>query len=317
MMLKIPNHSIFRNLSLVLAGVLLCQAGWAQSLFVGAGTEFYLAKDLAFTTSSSIVEVDASGVFSVEAGNTWGSSQEYVNGSITAYGTGETLLPTGNNGVYAPVKMEHTGVATANYINSPPSIGSNGANVDDVSVVEYWELTGTAIVNLPWNDDSDITSLVNDNGGALSSVAIVGLNAGLWDLISASQSNTVSGDLLNGDVTSDMSIPANLNGFSEFTFGIDHQIVLDVNDLFLTTGINLVSNPVNAGQDNIEFTTSEEMVDLKVSIYDLNGRLIKNFDKVDVYLGVGNLPKSNLKSGMYFVKFEHEGKQGVKKVIIE
>ena len=154
-------------------------------------------------------------------------------------------------------------------------------------------------------------------GSCTSSVAIVGLNAGVWDLISASQSNTVSGDLLNGDVTSDINTAANLNVFSQFTFGIDHQIVLDVNDLFLTTGINLVSNPVNAGQSNIEFTTSEEMVDLKVSIYDINGRLMKTFDKVDVYLGVGNLPKSNLKSGLYFVKFEHEGKQGVKKVIIE
>ena len=317
MMLKIPNLSIFRNFAFLMIGLFLCHHGLAQSLFVGSGAEFYLAKDMAFTTSNSIVDVDAFGIFSVEAGSNWGSSQEYVNGAVTAYGTGETLLPTGDNGVYAPVKMDHTGVATANYVNSPPSIGSNGTNVDDVADVEYWEMTGTAIVKLPWNENSDITSLVNDNGGALSSVAIAGVNGGVWDLISASQSNTVSGDLLNGDVTSDINIPANLNGFSQFTFGIDHQILLDVNDLFLTTGINLVSNPVNAGQDNIEFTTSEEMVDLKVSIYDINGRLMKTFDKVDVYLGVGNLPKSNLKSGLYFVKFEHEGKQGVKKVIIE
>lgn len=317
MMKKILNPLIFRNLTLVMTCLLLGQYAMSQSLFVGSNAEFYLPANVTFTTSNTIVDVDTSGKFSVEAGSNWGSSQEYVDGAVTAYGTGETLLPTGNNGVYAPVKMEHTGVATANYVNSPPSNGSNGTNVDAIADVEYWEMTGTAIVNLPWNENSEITSLVNDNGGSLNSVAIVGFNAGVWDLISASQTNTVSGDLLNGDVTSDVNIPANLNGFSQFTFGIDHQIVLDVNDLFLTTGINLVSNPVTVGQSNIEFTTSEELVDLKVSIYDINGRLIKSFDKVDVYLGVGNLPKSNLKSGLYFIKFEHEGKQGVIKVIIE
>ena len=60
-----------------------------------------------------------------------------------------------------------------------------------------------------------------------------------------------------------------------------------------------------------------ELVDLKASIYDINGRLIKHFGKVELNLGVGNLPKSNLKSGLYFVKFENEGKQGIKKVLIE
>lgn len=317
MMQKVLNPLIFRNITCLLIGLLFLQYGTAQSLYVGPNAEFYLPANVTFTTNNTIVDVDASGKFSVEAGSNWGSSQEYVNGSVTAYGTGETLLPTGDNGVYAPVKMEHTGAAIANYVNSPPSLGSNGTNVDAIADVEYWELTGTAVANLPWNENSEITALVNDNGGSLNSVAIVGFNAGVWDLISASQTNTVSGDLLNGDVTSDATIAVDLNGFNQFTFGIDHQIVLAADDLFLSKGISLVSNPVKTGESNIEFTTSEEMVDLKVSIYDINGRLMKTFDKVDVSLGIGNLSKANLKSGLYFVKFEHEGKQGIKKVIIE
>ena len=79
----------------------------------------------------------------------------------------------------------------------------------------------------------------------------------------------------------------------------------------------MLSNPVKAIEENVRFATSGEIVGLKVSIYDINGRLMKRFDKVDLSLGEGNLPKSNLKSGLYFVKFEHEGKQGVKKIIIE
>ena len=65
MMLKIHNLSIFRNLAFALLGILLYQNGLAQSLFVGSGAEFYLAKNLAFTTSNSVVDVDAAGVFSV------------------------------------------------------------------------------------------------------------------------------------------------------------------------------------------------------------------------------------------------------------
>ncbi|MCP4883743.1 MAG: T9SS type A sorting domain-containing protein, partial [Flavobacteriales bacterium] len=232
-------------------------------------------------------------------------------------GSGNTKLPVGDNGVYAPVNLEHTGDATAKYSNTAPGSGSNGTDVDAVSNVEFWELTGNAVVTIPWNEDSDITSLVNNNGGSLSSVSIVGLSGGVWDLISASSSYTVTGDLLEGNVTSDPNNPVDLSTYGQYTFGIDHQVVLSLNDLFLTTGISLLSNPVKSEEENVRFVTSGDIVDLNVSIYDINGRLMKHFDKVDLYLGQGNLPKSNLKSGLYFVKFEHEGKQGVKKIIIE
>ncbi len=317
MKLKLHNHSIFRNfyLSLFLLGSL--PSIMAQDLYVGPNTEFYLAKDLAFTTSNTVVNVDGSGTFSMEAGTNWGSAQEFVDGEVSVYGVGETTVPVGDNGVYAPVVMEHSTDVSAQYSNTAPLGGTNGIDVDAVSGVEFWELEGNAIVTLPWNENSDITSLVNDNGGVLNSVSIVGLNGGFWDLISASHTYTVTGDLLNGNVKSDANNSVNLGGFGQLTFGIDNQVVLSVNDLFLSTGINLLSNPVKAEESYIRFMASGEMVDLKASIYDINGRLIKRFDKIELSVGEGNLLKPNLKSGLYFVKFEHEGKQGVKKLLIE
>ena len=80
---------------------------------------------------------------------------------------------------------------------------------------------------------------------------------------------------------------------------------------------NLLSNPVKSYENEIRFMASDEMLDVKASIYDINGRMVKSYDRVDLYQGEGNLPKSNLKSGLYFLKFEHEGKQGVKKLLIE
>lgn len=317
MKIKLLIFSTFRILVLCLFFIIMIQEVSSQGLYVGSNAELFLSKDAIFTTNNTAVEVDDNGTFSLEAGSDWGSDMEFVNGSVKVYGTGETKLPVGDNGVYAPVMMNHTGDVTAKYSNAAPSNGTNGTDVDAVSGVEFWELTGTAVVTLPWNENSEITTLVNDNGGALSSVSIVGLNGGVWDLISASRSYTVTGDLLNGSVTSDLNSEVNLNGYGQYTFGIDHQVVLSVNDLFLSTGISLLSNPVKAIEENVRFSASGEIVKLKVSIYDINGRLVKYFDKVDLSLGEGSLSKSNLKSGLYFVKFEHEGKQGVKKLIIE
>ena len=317
MKLTLPILSVFRNSLLFLLAIGLSHQVCSQELYVGSNAEFHLSKDAIFTTSNTVVQVNDNGTFSIEADASWGSDTEFVDGLVKAYGTGNTKLPVGNQGVYAPVMMDHTGDVTAKYSNSAPDSGTNGIDVDAVSDVEFWELTGNAVVTLPWNENSEITSLVNDNGGALSAVSLVGLSGGVWDLISASGSNTVTGDLLNGSATSDLNNQVDLNAYGQYTFGIDHQIVLSVNDLFLTTGISLLSNPVKSEEENVRFATSGEIVDLNVSIYDINGRLMKRFDKVDLSLGEGNLPKSNLKSGLYFVKFEHEGKQGVKKLIIE
>lgn len=317
MKLKLQNPFIFRYLLLSLLFLFCIPSAMSQQLYVGADGLFYLAAEASFTTSNSVVEVNDDGDFVVEAGSDWGSPSEYVNGKVTALGAGTSILPVGDNGVYAPVSMDHTTDVTARYFNSSPTSGTNGTDVDAVSEVEFWKLTGTAIVTLPYNENSNITSLVNDNGGSLNSLSIVGIKDGVWNLISDPGTSIVAGDLLNGEVTSDANSPVVMEGFEEFTFGIDHQIVLDVDDLFLTTGIAIRSNPVLSGEENIEFTTSGELVDLKASIFDINGRLLKYYDQIKLFGNQGNLSKSGLGSGLYFVKFEHEGKQGVKKIIIE
>lgn len=314
---KLLYLPFFQNSMIALIIILSSANLYSQELYIGPNSEFYLSNTAVFTTSNTVVNVDDTGLFSVGSGTDWGSAQEFVDGKVKVYGNGTTVLATGNNGVYAPVSMDHSTDATAKYMNTAPADGSNGTDVDAIGTVEYWEMTGTAVVTLPWNENSDITSLVNNNGGSLSSVAIVGLNAGVWDLVSASHTYTVTGDLLNGDVTSDLNIAVVLDGYSQYTFGIDHQVVLSVDDLFLTNGISLLSNPVRSYESDIRFVTSGEMQGLKASIYDINGRMIRSFDHLDPSSGEGKLPKSNLKSGLYFVKFEHEGKQGVKKLLIE
>jgi len=289
----------------------------AQELYVGENAEFYLKKDLNFTTSNTVVSVNALGTFSVEAGNMWGSATEYVNGSVLGYdGSDLTKLPTGNNGVYAPVLANHTGDIFAKYLNAVPESGTNGTNVNAVSDIEYWELTGNAVITLPWNSSSEITNLVNSNGGVLNSVAVVGYDSGEWNLVSATQTNVVTGDLLNGTVTTDASTEVVLNNFGQFTFGIDNQIVLGTDDLFSLTGINILSNPVKQS-DNIRFSSQNINEDIDLTIFDITGKTISHYKNIATLNGIGTVPSSNFKSGMYLLKFQHDGKQAVKKIIIE
>ena len=290
--------------------------GFTQGLYVGSGATF-IKKDVFFTTSNTVVEVDANGSFIVDAGNDWGSATEYVNGKITAAGSGFTKLPLGNNGVYAPIFVNQTNDVVGEYFNATPPSGSNGVDVDAVADVEYWEISGSGIVTLPWNENSGIESLVNNNGGKLSSVAIVGYSGGIWDLVSTPLSNVVNGDLQNGEVSSDPNNEVNFDGFTQFTFGIDHQEVLSVNELFLNNGISILSNPVRLGEENIRFLAENEMNNLRVTLYDILGRTVRLYEGVKTYGKIGSLKKPNIPRGIYLLKFEFEGKQGVKKIIIE
>lgn len=289
----------------------------AQSLYIGDDSVFYLGNSTGFTTSDNVVEVADNGDFIVESGNTWGDSQEYVNGRLTASGSGTTKLPVGNNGVYAPVFADHSGDVTAEYFKATPAAGSNGQGVDAVGEVEYWELSGNAVITLPWNSDSGMEQLVNDNGGVFNSISIVGLNNGTWDLVSASQTYVLQGDVNEGDVTSDPNQSVDLNGFGQFTFGIDTETVLSVEDELFSSGFSLLSNPVRLGESEIRFSSKQEFNNLEIKVFDLSGRLVRSYNNVGTYNGTGQVSKGNLESGLYFVKFEEDGKTGVKKMLVE
>jgi len=311
------NFYFFRINILLFFALLSFQTSEAQALYVESDGQFFVKSNMDFTTSNTIVSVVNGGEFILEAGSDWGSNMEYVEGEVSVIGTGNTKIPVGDNGVYAPVTANHSGNVTGSYVNSSPLNGSNGNNVDAVADVEYWKLTGNAVITLPWNSSSNISDLVNNNGGKLSSVAIVGYDNGTWDLISGTATNTVTGDLQEGDVTSDANNEVNMNGFTQFTFGIDHQVVLSVNDPLLSNGIKMVSNPVKSSDEQIRFLTKNEMTNLQITIYDITGRQLKVYNNLKTHGNMGAINKPNLKSGIYLVKFVHEGKQGIKKIIIE
>jgi hypothetical protein len=120
-----------------------------------------------------------------------------------------------------------------------------------------------------------------------------------------------------GDVTSDPNQSVDLNGFGQFTFGIDTETVLSVEDELFSSGFSLLSNPVRLGESEIRFSSKQEFNNLEINVFDLNGRLVRSYNNVGTYNGTGQVSKGNLESGLYFVKFEEDGKTGIKKMLVE
>ncbi len=313
---KITQDSKFHSVLLLLFAIAFINFGYAQQLHIADGGSFYVKNNTVFTTSNTIVTVEDLGSFQLDSGNSWGSSQEFVDGVVTALGTGVTKLPIGDNGNYAPVVANHSTPITASYKQSAPNGGSLGGDVLAVTDKEYWELNGTATITLGWNPSSDIANFVNDNGASVNGLTIVGYQSGTWDLLTAPQTSVVSGDEDNGTVSTGPTSEVNLSGYSQITIGLDRQAVLSVDGLFADRGIQLISNPVTSG-DDIRFTSSLELKDLNVTLYDIMGRTIRNYQDVKLSNHVGVLTRNGLNSGVYFLQFESEGRKGVKKVIIE
>ncbi len=288
----------------------------SQQLYVGNGVEFYLKKDMDFTTSNTVVTMGNTGLFSIESGSDWGSPSEYVNGKVKVYGNGTTRVPVGNNAIYAPVSIIHNSDISAQYFNAPPSSGTAGNNVDAISTEEYWQLTGQGVLTLPWNTHSDITTLVNNNGGELNALAVVGLEGTVWNLVSDPLTNTVTGDLNQGTVSSDPNNAIIFDTYSQMTIGIDHQALLTADDLFKTNDIIVISTPISKEAGTIKFL-SDNITGLEIEIYDILGRLINSYDNITIAAGMGAIEKPNVTAGLYFLKFSYNGKSGVRKVLIE
>jgi len=47
------------------------------------------------------------------------------------------------------------------------------------------------------------------------------------------------------------------------------------------------------------------------------GKKLRYYDDVNTLNGIGTMPRATLTSGVYLLKFQHEGRQVVKKIIIE
>ncbi|MEC4049952.1 hypothetical protein OX284_010970 [Flavobacterium sp. SUN046] len=151
------------------------------------------------------------------------SNSNYLDGYARTVSTSSFIMPIGQSGIYAPVKVTPTttdGVDGAYYSANPTIIGTAiNAAITTVSSLEYWNIKGVladAAISLSWRSSSDITTLT---GSDLSNLTIAAWNGTEWTVIPSTLDTTSflggASTLTTGSITSNASV--DLNTYSYFT----------------------------------------------------------------------------------------------------
>ena len=240
------SATTFNNLTLNNTSV----TGITLSQDINIGGFLNLTDGLLNTSSSDILTINSGG------GTSGGSNDSHVNGPVQKIGDTSFLFPTGKGGFWAPIEISGVSVSdtfTAEYFNTSFSnTTSEGAGLNNISALEYWELdrTGSASANvtLHWKDDT--RSEINNPRDLV--VGLFNTSSMAWN--SAGQT-AVSGTTV-GSVTS-----ASTSTFGTFTFGSgDGSNALPITLLYFSnevTNEGVVLEWATATEENNAFFTIE------------------------------------------------------------
>lgn len=173
--------------------------------------------------------------------STGASDAGYVDGYVRKYGAGTFIFPTGDNGALGQFATSadgsmgayfHTDPNTATTSNlftgsnysalpngGPFATSSMGVNVEEVSVIEYWDIDGANAtpLTLTWDASSAIGTLTESN---LAKLTIVGWNGTQWVAIPSKVDATSilggSSNLTAGSITT--ISPLAPDSYTAYTF---------------------------------------------------------------------------------------------------
>lgn len=191
------------------------------------------------------------GFLSFASGVTWSgaTSAHFVDGYIRSYGTDPFVMPIGQTGVYAPIKVVPTtnvGVDAAYYFVAPSSIGTSiGSTISAISDVEYWNVKSNgsdALITLSWSSTSDVNTLT---ASTLESLTIVGFNGTSWEEIPSTVDATslygLGSSLDSGSISSTTVV--DLDMYNYFTLG--YKGSLFCGSSYVTSGITKTWDGIN------------------------------------------------------------------------
>ena len=173
--------------------------------------------------------------------STGASDAGYVDGYVRKYGAGTFVFPVGDNGAVGQFAASadgtmgayfHANANTATTSNlftgsdyaalpngGPFATSSMGANVEEVSIIEYWDIDGANAtpLTLTWDAGSAIGTLTESN---LAKLTIVGWNGTQWEAIPSKVDVTSvlggSSSLTAGSITT--LSPLAPNSYTAYTF---------------------------------------------------------------------------------------------------
>lgn len=274
----------------------------AQDLYIDDGGKFYLGADNDFTTSGTVITHHANGEFILEAGSTWTTATEYVNGKITVIGAGTTTVNIGDAGQSTVTITTVAGdEIVCDYTKTDPAVtgfldaGLISSNFG-LSDTEFWTVTS----NAGPSTDVTVAGLTQDGSAVYDGLdplavtpIIVRYNGSNWVDYSGS------------------------TGFGDFSLAVD-KTTLGTN-AFNVENFSFYPNPVKANATSINFYLPNTVNQLDVTMYDYTGKTVQQYNNVSIQTGVNSIDKPNVAEGLYLLQFSfNNGEQQVtKKVLIE
>ncbi len=271
----------------------------AQDIYVGDGASFYLKPALNFAAGKNPVTHHANGVFGEKSGVSWADTATYVDGKITVYDGGTTIV---NVGDVAQSLINITTVATdeivCDYTRTAPTGTLDPALVGyELSDNEYWT--------------------VSKNSGASTDV-----NVGIIAMSGASYNGAlpvVTAEIVRYNTTSTQwELYSGSVGFGDFTFAAN-QVVLGVDDVVIAGSFKLYPNPVKSNAESISYVLPSAIDQLDITVYDITGKQVQQQTNVAIVTGVNSVQTSQLAKGMYFMQFSFNNSAQVitKKVLVQ
>lgn len=133
----------------------------------------------------------------------------------------------------------------------------------------------------------------------LFSFLIAGLSASSQSVIQSVNSGSVIGTNSSVSVGEIVVVPTNQTQSSSGIIGILTQTQLEVKELELSEKIKVYPNPTTA---LIYFQTETNLLDEKISIYNLSGQLVAEKQ----VMSENSLDLSDLSTGMYLIQFSNK-----------
>lgn len=213
------------------------------------------------STTTSRTKLDY-GVLSFSNGASWNGANDihFVDGYVQTHSNNAFILPIGQSGVYAPIKVIPStteGVDAAYFRSSPKSIGGVfDSSIASISSVEYWNITSVGVnagISLSWRSSSAISDLTSSS---LPNLTIVGWNGSAWITIpSIVDQYSIQGEissLVSGSISSNEAL--DLSTYSAFSLGnttkqltvtkfnkVELLVYLNNNRLFIETSLPITA----------------------------------------------------------------------------
>lgn len=285
---NLPNYSSDFQLTAHIGGALgdisWLKAGGQPIISVQSAFDIFAPYDDAVlvvpTTNDEIVRVQGA-LAIARRQNELGNNQVFIDANI--------------DDTFTDAAIANSATATHDYYEAlyPVTNAPNSLGLDEGTVIDWWDPTAPAPgagMGFPWN------MLPHPSGGTFHTQGLL-LNEGM----------------------SEAKARANIDKYMGYFYPRAYA-ALDLEALVVSTeniqpqevNLRLAPNPVG---NEMVLTSSEETPMRAVRVYDINGRLVRNYDQVNYhyfFMSRGNIP-----AGTYVVSIQFDNGFATKTVILE